>query len=337
MEPIKEKTMNPLISIIIVNYHSANFTEKCIASIYQCAGNVPVEIIVIDNASFDGCGEILQKSFPTARFIQSSDNLGFAGANNLGIRAASGTHFLFLNPDTEVRQGAIDKLFAAVSTISDGGMAGARLLNADLSVQTTSITAFPSILNQMFGAEYLRKKFPSAKLWGIGPLFESLDHPVSVDAISGACMMAPRAVIERVAGFTSQYFMYAEDVDLCLKVEKAGWRVYYVPDAVVVHYGGQSSGERQEQNYAEIMIRESTTRFMQAHRGWWYASLFRISTAVAAVCRIAAMLVLSPIAAITGRNIARPLKKWLRILSWALGFQTWTRHERTTPEPAGSC
>lgn len=318
-----------LVSVIIVNYRSVDFTRRCIQSIYKSGSDIPVEIIVIDNASFDGCEEMLSQDFPEVRFIQSSQNLGFAGANNVGVDASNGTYILFLNPDTEVQPKAIDKLHAALKQIPDAGMAGAHLLNSDLSIQTSSITAFPSILNQMLGVEFLRKTFPHAKLWGIRPLFDRPHSPVAVDAVSGACMMASRTVVETVQGFTSRYFMYAEDLDLCLKVKKAGWNVYYVPSAVVIHHGGQSSGQRSEDNYADIMMRESNLQFMRMHRGRWYAWLFRAATALMAAFRVLLLILLWPLGKISGRDYSStPMKKWWQILAWALGFNKWSREER---------
>jgi N-acetylglucosaminyl-diphospho-decaprenol L-rhamnosyltransferase len=321
------------LSIIIINYRSAAFTKACLRSIYENNDALHLEIIVVDNASYDGCGAMIAAEFPEVVFIQSAHNLGFAGANNLGIAASHASHLLFLNPDTEVQGKAIDRLFASMKCLPDAGMAGARLLNSDSSVQTSSITAIPSILNQILGTEYLRQAFPKASLWGIKPLFENHQLPVPVDAISGACMMAKRDVVEQAHGFTTDYFMYSEDLDLCLKVKKAGWNVYYVPNAVVVHHGGRSSGSRSESNYAEIMIRRSMYQFMQAHRGRWYAWCFRLASTVAAACRVTLLTLLLPFAIVSrGAAVPRIWKKWAGILGWCIGIQTWTRQQRAVPQ-----
>ena len=327
-------TSSPRISIIIINYRSVAFTRACLRSIYTHNSEQSVEVIVIDNATYDGCGEMVRSEYPQATFIQSTENLGFAGANNLGISASHGTHLMFLNPDTEVRAGAIDRLVTALSTQPDAGMTGARLLNSDLSVQTTSITAFPSILNQILGTEYLRQKFPAAALWGMKALFEDRTEPTPVDAISGACMMARRDVIEQVKGFTTDYFMYAEDLDLCLKVGNAGWKIYYVPDAVVVHHGGRSSESRSESNYADLMMRESMCQFMQAHRGLWYARLFRMATILAASGRLLLLTLLLPMVLLSPRKagVLRAWKKWTAILVWGLGVKSWVKRERTAQQ-----
>jgi N-acetylglucosaminyl-diphospho-decaprenol L-rhamnosyltransferase len=323
------------VSIIIVNYNSAAFTRECLLTIFASTNQVIVEVIVIDNASYDGCEETIRAEFPEVIFIQSDCNLGFAGANNLGIRVAKGRHILFLNPDTEIRDSAIQRLLAALESMPDAGMVGGRLLNSDLSVQTTSITAFPSILNQVLGTEYLRQRFPHARLWGIGPLFEDHAIPVQVDAISGACMLAKREVVDQVRGFTDDYFMYAEDLDLCLKIKRAGWNVYYVPDAVVIHHGGRSSTSRVETAYAAIMIRESMFQFMQWHRGLWYAVLFRVTTTLVAACRLILLTLLLPasLSLVWRRSLVHGWSKWSRILAWCVGLQNWASHQRPSSQP----
>lgn len=321
------------VSVIIINYKSAAFTKECLRGIFAATKESSIEVIVIDNASYDGCGELLATEFPQVTFVQSTRNLGFARANNLGVTIARGKCVLFLNPDTEIRASAIELLRTSLESMPDAGMVGARLLNSDLSLQTTSITAFPSILNQTLGAEILRRRFHYVSLWGIKPLFENHQSPVLVDAISGACMMVKREVIERVQGFTSDYFMYAEDLDLCRKVRKAGWGVYYVPDAVIVHHGGQSSGSRSESDFEAIMTRQSLFLFMQRHRGWWYACLFRVATAFVAVCRLVLLTLSLPATGILSgrRRIFHAWGKWSRILGWCFGLQSWVRRERSHP------
>jgi N-acetylglucosaminyl-diphospho-decaprenol L-rhamnosyltransferase len=170
------------VSIVIVNYRSAAFTQACLRSIYLSSA-ADCEVIVVDNASYDGCGEMMRAEFPQAVFLQSNRNLGFAGANNLGTAAAHGDYLLYLNPDTEVRPEAVERLRACLAATPDAGLAGARLLNSDLSLQTTSVTAFPTIGNQVLGADYLQRKFPAAKLWGMRALYSGQRTPSVVDAV----------------------------------------------------------------------------------------------------------------------------------------------------------
>jgi GT2 family glycosyltransferase len=323
------------VSVIIVNYRSAAFTEACLGSIYHSSA-AGCEVIVVDNASYDGCGEMMRAQFPQATFLQSARNLGFAGANNLGASVARGDYLLYLNPDTEVAPEAIERLRDCLKSTPDAGLAGARLLNSDGSLQTTSVTAFPTISNQVLGAEYLQRRFPAAKIWGMQALYSGRRTPSVVDAVSGACVMAKRTVMERVHGFTTDYFMYGEDLDLCLKVRQMGRKVYHVPEAVVVHHGGRSSNSRPESNYAAIMIRESMVQFMKISRSSGYALAYRAASGAAAVCRVIVLTPFLPLAVrpFARRGVARSWKKWAGILAWSFGLQTWTQREQAATPAA---
>lgn len=318
----------PELSIIIINWNSKAFLQKCLTSIFSEPGNSGYEIVVLDNASRDGCADMIESEFPAVRFIQGDENVGFARANNLGARHSRGRHLLFLNPDTEVVGTAIKKMLDFLKSHEDAGIVGARLLNSDLSLQTSCIQAFPSILNQVLDAECFRCVTPRSRLWGMRPLFDNTGQPVSVDAISGACLMLRRDVFESAGMFNEDYFMYAEDVDLCYRVRRSGRRNYYVPDAVVVHHGGQSTSSSQDKNFAAVMLRESRLRYFRAHRGRSYASVYRGVMAIAAVCRL--FFLGFRLLATFGRGRSRPhtraLAKWLKILRWSIGFERWVKN-----------
>src|SRR6185437_5827826 len=162
----------PNLSIIIINWRSQAFVRDCLTSICANIGSLTHEILVVDNASFDGCEEMVRSEFPHVHFIQSQDNLGFAAANNLAFAQSTGRNILFLNPDTEIRGAAIQELVSALECLPDAGLVGARLLNSDGSLQTTCITAIPIILNQTLNSRYLRRTFPRWKIWGMRALFE---------------------------------------------------------------------------------------------------------------------------------------------------------------------
>ena len=226
----------PELSIIIVNWNSAEFVRKCLASIYRNTTGLNFEIVVVDGASFDGCGEMLAKEFPQVHFVQSPKNVGFGGCNNLGFEKAAGEFVLLLNPDTELKGPAAAVLLHQLRATPGVGMVGARLLNSDGSLQTSCVQSLPTPLNQALDLEFLRKRFPNSRLWGISALWQS--SPAEVEAISGACMLLRCETFRRVGGFGSQYFMYGEDMDLCAKVRNAGLKIYYEPRAEVIHHGG---------------------------------------------------------------------------------------------------
>jgi len=150
------------LSIVIVNWNSADYVRRCVQAIRHNSPAFSYEIVVVDSGSFDRCGEMLNREFPEVRFVQSQSNVGFASANNLGAGLAMGRFLLFLNPDTEVVGDALDKLVKALEQQPDAGLAGARLLNTDGSLQTSCIQSFPTILNQVLDCEWLRRLFPRA-------------------------------------------------------------------------------------------------------------------------------------------------------------------------------
>lgn len=315
------------LSIIIINWKSADFLRRCLTSICANVKNIKFEIIVVDNASFDGSEEMVQRLFPEVHFTQSEKNLGFAKANNLGFRAAKGRNILFLNPDTEIVGSAISLMISSLESLAEAGVVGCRLLNSDHSIQMSCVQRFPSILNQVLDADYLRELFPRLKLWGTQPLIDSMATLAQVEVISGACLMIRRDAFEQVGQFTTGYFMYSEDVDLCYKVRQAGMKSYYVGTASVIHHGGRSSEAKQQNHFTAVMMRQSRLNFFRERQGRFYASLYRLCTAGAAICR---MMILSFTLLVTiGRYHRAPLcwslGKWSRVFCWALGLEAWAR------------
>lgn len=323
------------LSIVIINWNSAAFVRECLETVYSGTVGLEFEIIVVDNASFDGCGQIVQDEFPAAKFIQSTTNLGFARANNLGAREAQGRILLFLNPDTEVIGDALCRMARFMDEVSDAGIVGCKLLNTDLSLQTSCVQAFPSILNQALDTEFLRRTFPKSFLWGTRALLAD-GAPTEVEMIAGACLMIKADMFKAVGQFSSNYFMYAEDTDLCFKVKQAGYKNYYLSDALVVHHGGRSSDMKSENNFASIMMRESLLEFMRVRRGRLYAHAFQFNTIATALARLLILTIASPFT--LGEDNRASLRvafaKWVRVLRWGLGMETWSRQLPSTgPSP----
>jgi len=309
------------LSIIIVNWNSKDYLRKCLQSIYANTREISFEIIVVDGASFDGCGEMLAREFPEVKFVQSEKNVGFARANNLGFGQSRGDCILFLNPDTEVVGEAINTLHNFLKESRGAGIVGAKLLNTDGSVQTSCVQAFPTILNQFFDAEILRRAFPRLSFWGMKPLFSADKKPAAVEVLSGACQMLTRTAFEKIGGFSEDYFLYAEDLDLCYKTRLAGFKNYFVPAAAVIHHGGGSS--RPSQNvFLTVLMRESVYRFLKKFRGHWYGTAFRVSLALNALGRLALLLILFPFRLIRGETTAAcdPIRRWTAILKWTMGL-----------------
>jgi GT2 family glycosyltransferase len=320
-------TSRPDLSIIIVNWNSCHFLRKCLWSIREQRSGIVCEVIVVDNASFDGSGPLVEAEFPEVRFVQSNTNLGFAKANNLGFASSTSRNLLFLNPDTQILGTALAALVTFADSHPDLAIAGPRLLNTDLTLQLESVKAFPSLLNQILDVHVLKIRFPRLSLWGMQPLFDSSRRPATVDVVSGACLLIKREVFEDVGQFSTQYFMYSEDVDLCFKVMQSGWRTYVVPDAQVIHHGGQSSASRPVSQFTAVLMRESRFQFFRRARGDFYAFTFRLSTAVNAICRLVLLVLVAPLfVSVRTKSVTGPLAKWTKVLRWSLGFERWVKN-----------
>ena len=318
----------PDVSVIIVNWNSREFLRQCLRTVFQHAGDLQFEVIVIDNASYDGSESMVLSEFPQVVFIQGDENVGFARANNAAAARASGRNLLFLNPDTEASDGAIETMARFMDATPEAGAVGCRLLNTDGSLQTSCVQAFPTILNQLLDMEALRRLLPKSPLWGTRAFLQDSAIPAAVEAISGACILVRRDAFLEVGRFTEAYFMYAEDIDLCFKLKNAGKQNYYLGNVSVVHHGGQSSNASSESQFGNVMLRESIARFLQLRHGVGYARLYRLAVAVAALVRLTALglaRILS-LGRYRTRAVQSGLRKWSRILRWTVGAEGWVRN-----------
>jgi len=312
------------LSIIIVNYKSRNYLDPCLASISACAPSVSYEVIVIDNASYDGSKEMIEAKYPGTIYIQSDANLGFAKANNLAGKRAAGRVFLFLNPDTIVLGTALGTLYAELQAVAASGSAGPVLLNSDMTLQTSCIQSFPTLVNQVADSEYLRRVFPNSNLWGFSPANRQEGPPAEVDVISGACLMVRKEVFEAVGGFSEDYFMYYEDTDLCYKIRRKGWKNIFVPQAKVVHHGGGST-KVSSSTFSDVMMAESMWRFFIKTRGRVYGLAGRCVFGAGALARVS-MLSLAWLARGKGEQrkaLSKSLEKWRALLRWSFGMERW--------------
>ena len=318
--------MSPLpeLSIILVNWNSSEYLRACLGSIFSAESGVNFEVLVIDNGSYDGSGEMLRQHFPQVRFLQSPENLGFAAANNLAFAFSAGRNLLFLNPDTEVVGPALRRMLDALNCAPDAGIAGPRLVTPDLFPQPNCMRCVPTILNQLLDSSFSRDIFPI--WWGFDVVRRESDEPLAAQVVPGTCLMVRRNVFLKSGRFNPAYFMYAEDVDLCCQARKLGWKSYYVHNALVIHHGARSSGRQSDDAFSAVLMRESVWNFLRTSRGRGYAALYGGTTALAAACRLLVCGGLWLTAAherrLPWRTAAR---KWTRVLRWSLGLEEWTR------------
>lgn len=232
------------VSISIVNYNAKDFLDNCIRSILGTVKKHSYEVIVVDNASSDGSHQIAAK-YPGIKYVQNASNLGFIKANNIGIKRSKGRYVLSLNNDTVIKDNAIDDLVDFMDKNPDAGAVGPKLLNSDGSIQLQARRGFPTPLNSFFYFSGLSRLFPKSRFMG-GYLLSYLDDrsTVEVDSLCGAAMAVRREVIDRVGHMDESYFMYGDDIDWCYRVKQAGWKVFYLPEAEVIHFGGRGGSRR---------------------------------------------------------------------------------------------
>jgi len=309
------------LSIIIVNWNSSDYLSECIDSIIKSKPKLSYEIIVIDNASFDGSHELVFNRYPMVKFIQGRDNIGFAKANNVAFKSSIGDAILFLNPDTYVQPNAVEILYKTLLENRKAGIVGGRLLNQDGTLQNTSIRAFPTLLNQAFDNELLMKIFKHSSLYGMKPLWSNNKGTFKVDAVSGACLIMKRSTFERVGMFSDEYFMYSEDIDLCQKVNRIGLNIYFASDAVITHYGGGSSGGASSLVSTLAML-ESRVKYFNKFYSYRYGVAYKLVCAASYCSRLFILVLMWPFWILNNRNtrIKDSAIRFSRIISWSLGL-----------------
>jgi len=253
------------LSIIIVSWNIKDFLRRCLSSIYKNPPAGAFEIFVVDNNSNDGTVEMIKKEFPDAILIENNKNLGFARANNQALRVSKDRYALLLNPDTEVLAGTLDGLINFMDNHPFCGALGCKIVYSNGNLQR-SCRSFPTLLSEFWRNTTLDTLFPKNKLIGkyhIG-YWEHNDIR-EVEQLMGACIMARRKTLEETGLLDEQYFMYYEEVDLCYRIKKAGWKIYFTPEAEIIHYAKQSS----KQADVDMLVErnKSLYRFFKKHYG----------------------------------------------------------------------
>lgn len=225
-----------VVSIIIPTYNASAILADCLRSIYANPPSEPYEIIVVDDASADRTSDMVREKFPDVVLLTNKVNVNYAKSNNLAFKRARGKFFFLLNNDTIVLPNAIDILLAFLRGHPDAGSAGSKLLNEDGTIQW-SVKTLPSIGSAFFGASsIITRMFPTNPFsrHHLQHLSHDPTKPFVAGYVSGASAMMPRAVVEKVGELDNRMFLHV-DADYCKRVTDAGYKNYYVPDAVVIH------------------------------------------------------------------------------------------------------
>jgi GT2 family glycosyltransferase len=281
--------MQAELSVIIVSWNTRELLAECLESVWAEIAARPAsgfEVVVVDNASHDGSAEMVRSRFGWARLIANQENVGFARANNQALPTTSGRYVLLLNPDTRLEPGALRTLVDFLDEHPSAGAAGARLINADGSL-CVSCQPAPTLAREAWRLFHLDRLYPLAAYTMAG---WSPDTPRQVDVVQGACMLLRRAAIERVGPLDEDYFIYSEEVDLCHRLRRAGWQIWWVPEATVMHYGGRST--RQVAAAMFLRLYQGKVLYFRKNHGRPAAARYKLILAAAAVGR----LVVTPLA-----------------------------------------
>jgi len=245
------------VSVVVVSWNVKALLEKCLLSLLASPvwrlvspegkssgpGTRALEIWVVDSASTDGSVEMVREKFPGVGLIANSDNVGFTRGNNQGIARCRGRTLVLLNPDTEVHADALAVMADYLEWHPDVGVVGPRIATPDGGLQP-SRRRFPTYGTAFVESTCLQRWFPRHPLLARYYMWDRPDdQEQDVDWIEGACLAARAEVVSHVGGLDERFFMYSEELDWCKRVKAAGWRVVYLPQAQILHYGGQSSDQ----------------------------------------------------------------------------------------------
>ncbi len=263
------------LAVIIISYNTREMLRACLRSVYAAIAQASFEtqVWVVDNASSDGSPDMVCTQFPKTRLLVLEHNVGFAGGNNAALRELGFglDHGLqpdlvfFLNPDTEMRGNALEKMAKGLSTVKNAGVVGASLIFPDGRFQHSAFH-FPTLWQIWFDFFPWPARFLDSALNGRYPrkLYQT-GQPFAVDHPLGAAMMARADVVEQVGLMDEGFFIYAEEVDWCLRVKRAGWEIYCVPAAQIVHHVGGST--RQFRDKMFVALWRSRFRLFDKHYG----------------------------------------------------------------------
>jgi hypothetical protein len=268
-------------SIIVISFNTQELLRECIEStLAECARlpkGVTAEVLVVDNASRDGSAEMVEREFPASampvRLFRSEVNLGFGAANNLAMEAAAGRYLVLLNSDAFFHAGALQLAMQHMDASPDVGVGGARQVSRDGGWQP-SARRFPSILRDALVMTGLSSRYPRSKIFGAPQrTWADPNQPAEVDWVPGAFAILRREALAKAGLFDPAFFFYSEEVDLCRRIKAAGYRVFYWPDIVVTHIGGESGRKAKPLLFSETGAQivewrmRSTLLYYRKHHG----------------------------------------------------------------------
>ena len=306
------------LSIVIVTWNAKRYVAECLDSLQSYIDDPSVEIFVVDNASTDGTPELVRDSYPGVTLIRNEENLGFAKANNIGIRRTTGEYVLLINSDVHVLDGCIEQLLEYMKQDPRVGLLGPKMLGADGNSYRSYMGA-PTVWRFFCRALALDVLFPNSKVFGgfLMPYFKR-DHIAEVDVLNGWFWATRREALNQVGLLDESFFMYGEDIDWCKRFREAGWKVIYFPKAESIHYGGASSSKAPIRFYIEMQ--KANYQYWKKHYGRASQIAYLLTTWIQQAVRLAGY---APLLFAGKRRSEASFKarQSMACLCWIMGFR----------------
>ncbi len=308
------------LTIVIVTWNTRDLLLECLTSVYSCIENLDYKVYVVDNASVDGTAEAVRREFPQVELIVNQENRGFIKANNQVLPHVTSRYAALLNSDTRLIKGAIETLIGFMDEHPRVGMTVPQYLNNDGSKQN-SFENLPSLSSELLNKSLLKilfpHKYPSKR--------KTFTVPLEVESVVGACMMVRTETMNKVGYLDEDYFFFLDDTDWCHRMWKAGYEVYYVPQAQIYHVGGAATKKKiPVQTWIEYY--RSMYIFFRKNKNFLSWLLFRIFRPV----KVGINLLLNSAAMI----LTLGLKKRIRD-KWAVYFWLCVWHIKLCPDDMG--
>lgn len=299
------------VSVIVVTWNTREMTLECLKRLRQAVEGLDAEVFVVDNASSDGTAEAIRAEHPEVKLLVMEKNLGFAGGNNAALACAAGRYVLLLNSDAMVEPDAVREMLAFMESRKDAGACGAQLLNRD-GTRQNSFDNFPTFATELLPKSLLRalmpRKYPSKK--------QEYREPLEVESALGTCMMARAEVVRQVGTLDERFFFLYEETDWCLRMRKAGWRIYFVPSARALHLQGRTKASRRAA--AKIEYYRSLYAYFGKNYGTFSAGLFRGLKFCALFVNLSALFLGNVFTAFAMARWRRKLNVYARSFLWHL-------------------
>jgi GT2 family glycosyltransferase len=316
------KEMDVDLTIIIVNWNTRDMLRDCLDSIEKNTENQKVNIIVVDNASKDGSREMVASLFPKVKLINSGGNIGFAKANNLAIPYAETPLILFLNPDTLVMQNSLRGMVDFTRNNPSVGALGCKMKHPDGRVQELLLQwylspcrVFLTMLLVSGKASYVMRKFLP---------YKDPNKSGYIIKLAGGCLMVRSEVLKQVGCFDDRFFMYGEDGDLCYRIVKGGWKIFYLSEYEIIHLiGGASNNSGND--FSTLMMCESIHKLMGKYYGKYGQISYRAAVCAVAHLRLLVLAVLKTLtlffSIVDGFNYQKSTHKYINMIKWSFGLR----------------